>query len=80
MPLRFMRWQVIGLLINLKDREMNNYDTFYTIEYRGHYIHCKYNRDTKKEEFTLHGFHSIKLKSLLSAKQRITKIIGHNKG
>ena len=59
---------------------MNNYDTFYTIEYRGHYIHCKYNRDTKKEEFTLHGFHSIKLKSLLSAKQRITKIIGHNKG
>jgi hypothetical protein len=73
-----MRWLGIELLINLKELEM--YDTFYTIKYKGHYINCKHNRNTRKEEFTLHGFDNIKLKSLLSAKQRITKIIGHNKG
>lgn len=52
------------------------YSTFYTVSYKGYYIHCKHNRTLKREEFTIAGFESIKLKSLLSAKQRISKIIG----
>ena len=53
-----------------------DYDTFYTVQYKGYYIHAKYNRTLNREEFNISGF-NIPLKSLLSAKQRITKIIGH---
>ena len=52
------------------------YDSFITISYKGTYIHSKYNRTLKRTEVTIQGYPSILLKSVLSAKQRITKIKG----
>ena len=49
-----------------------NYDTFYTLNYKGVYIHAKHNRALKREEFTV----NVKeFTSLLSAKRHITKLL-----
>jgi len=53
-----------------------NCDTFYTVQYRGVYIHARHNRALKREEFTIQGWPSVVLLSLHSAKCRITKILG----
>jgi len=55
---------------------MDDYDSVYTIRYKGQYIHARYNRITGKEEFTLQAYPTIILPSLLSAKQRVTKLLG----
>lgn len=49
-----------------------NYDTFYTIMYKGHFIMAKSNRTLKREEFTT-TIDKQEYYSLLSAKRAITK-------
>lgn len=64
------------LTLQLRTGNIMQFDTFQTIIYKGIPIHTKYNRTLKREEVTIQGFESIVLKSVLSAKQRITKIKG----
>jgi hypothetical protein len=54
----------------------DNYDTFYSVPYKGVMIHAKYNRPQTREEFTVQGWPTVTLLSLHSAKCRITKIKG----
>lgn len=49
-----------------------NYDTFYSIMYKGHFIMAKHNRMLKREEFTVDDK---EFYSLLSAKRHITKLL-----
>ena len=48
------------------------YDTFYTVKYKGLYIHARHNRALKCEEFTVNDKD---FASLLSAKRYITKLL-----
>ena len=52
-----------------------NSDTFYTIGYKGCYIHAHYDRDMKREVFRIQtpAGHSYEASSLRAAKYRITK-------
>jgi hypothetical protein len=58
---------------------MDDYDTFYSVEYRGVMIHAKRNRTPGREEFTIQGWPTIPLLSLRSAKSRVTRIIGRGR-
>jgi len=51
-------------------------DTFYTVAYKGTYIHACRNLATGKDEFTIQGWPYIVIASLRAAKCRITRIIG----
>ena len=51
---------------------MNDYDTFYTILYKGLYINAKYDRQAKREVFSVKGE---QFNSLLSAKRKVTKLL-----
>lgn len=51
------------------------YDTFYTLQYKGVYIHARHNRATGCEEVQIHGERQI-LKSVHAAKCRITRRAG----
>lgn len=48
------------------------YDTFYTLQYKGVYIHARHNRATGLEEAQIHGESRI-LSSVHAAKCRITR-------
>ena len=54
-----------------------NYDTFYTIMYKGHFIMAKSNRTLKREEFAT-TIVKQEYYSLLSAKRAITKQLKGN--
>lgn len=56
-------------------------DTFWTLGYKGHYIHGHYDRDLKREVIEVQwmlpdgGFNLYKAKSLHGAKCRITRLV-----
>jgi hypothetical protein len=54
---------------------MDEYDSFYTVEYRAMFIHAKYNRTKQREEFTIKGYPNLVFYSLLASKQRVTRIL-----
>jgi len=49
-------------------------NTFYSMRYKQVYIHAHTDMETGKEVFTIQGYPTVILPSLLSAKQRITKL------
>lgn len=51
-----------------------DYDTFYTVFWRGQYIHAKHNRTLKREEFTVLGKMFLSLKSAKAYATRQTNL------
>lgn len=57
-------------------------DSFYTVKYKGHYIHGHHDRTLKREAITIQimdkdgGFTIYDAKSLHAAKCKISRIIG----